>query len=214
MATINGMYIFVTGEEMDFGVEVTEHPVESGVAISDHVKRKGITLSLKGEIVGKNANNIRAQLMKLHQNGGVCKYSGRTTLNNCLIASFSTSHPNTIWGGCEFAITLKEIRTAAASYAATTTTTKKTKSTKKSGTQQKTPKSKETYVYHTVKKGDCVWNLVASSKGPYKSLKRPAIKGKNYNACNWVMAMNQSAFSRKGDFGTLKIGKKIIVGMR
>ncbi len=212
MAKINGLYIFIQEESRNFGVEVTEHAVETGVDITDHVKRNPVTISLTGEIVGKNAASVQSKIQKMHQSGTLCKYVGRTTLSNCLITEFSTGHPNTIWGGCSFSMTLKEVRTASTSYKKATTT--KTKTTKKTGTQQKTTKSKVVNVYHKVKKGDTVWALVAASKAPYKSLKRPAINGKSYSACNWVMAKNPSAFSRKGDFGTLQIGKQLIVGQR
>ena len=211
MATINGLYIFVEEENLAYGVEATEHTVETGIAISDHVKRNAITLSITGEIVGKNANNVLAQLKKANHGGTVCKYVGRISLSNCLIIDFATTQNQSISGGYAFSMTLREIRTASTSYKKTT---QKTQSTKKTGTQQKVTKSTVTYVYHTVKKGDCVWNLVAAAKAPYKNLKRPAINGKNYSACDWVMAKNPSAFSRKGDFGTLQIGKKLIVGQR
>lgn len=203
MATINGLYIFVLDEDMTYGVSVTEHTVETGIEISDHVKRKGVTLSITGEIVGKNAASVLAKIKTMHQSGTLCKYVGRTALSNCVIAELSTSHPHTIWGGCEFSMTLKEIRTASTSYKKTAT--QKTKQTKKTGTQQVKAQSKKTYVYHTVKKGDTIWALVASSKAPYK---------KYGLSCDEVMKLNPSAFSRKGDFRTLQIGKKIIVGVR
>ena len=210
MSTLNGLYIFVSDEQKSYSVNVTEHPVEKGIDVTDHVKNNGVTLNLTGEIVGKNADSVLSKIRKMQTSGTLCNYSGRTILSNCLIVEFSTSHPNTIWGGCEFSMTLKEIRTASTSYK----TGKKTKTTKKTGTQQKTPKSKVVDVYHTVKKGDTVWALVASSKAPYKNLNRPAINGTTYSACDWVMAKNPNAFSRKNDFGTLQIGKKLIVGQR
>lgn len=201
MATINGLYVFVESEDLSYGVDVAEHTVESGIEISDHVKRKAITLSISGEIVGKNAASITSKLKQMHQNGVVCRYSGRTNLSNCLIADFSTSYTHNIWGGCEFSMTLREVRTAKTSYVKNN----KNKDTTKTGTQQTTSKSKSEYVYHTVKKGDCVWALVAAPKAPYK---------KYGMSCDEVMNLNPSAFSRKGDFRTLQIGKKIIVGKR
>lgn len=220
MATINGLYVFVESEDVSYGVNVTEHTVESGIAISDHVKKNAIEISISGEIVGKkvkngnavtyqNASSVLGKLREMHHKGTVCKYAGRVSLSNCLITDFSVGTSADIWGGYSFSMTLKQIRTAKTSYKAP-----KTKDTKKTGTQQKETKSKETNVYHKVKKGDTVWALVAASKAPYKSLKRPAINGKKYSACDWVMAKNPSAFSRKGDFGTLQIGKKLIVGER
>lgn len=69
------------------------------------------------------------------------------------------------------------------------------------GTQQvKNGKGKA--VYHTVKKGDTVYNLVNKN---YKSL------GKSVK---WVISNNPKAFSRKGDPTTLKVGTKLIVGYK
>lgn len=206
MATLNGMYIFVSDEDTTYGVDVTEHTVEQGIEISDHVRKKAITISLSGEIVGKNAASTLSKIRAAHQSGAVCKYAGRVTLSNCLIVDLSISTPNTVWGGYEFSMVLKQIRTAKTSY--------KASAAKKTTTQQSKSKSTAAYVYHTVKAGDCVWNLVAASNAPYKNLKRPAINGKSYSACDWVMQMNQSAFSRKGDFRTLQIGKKLKMGVR
>lgn len=211
MALLNNMYIFVIDEDVSYGVEATSHPVEYGIDITDHVRRKPCTVSLSGEIVGKNASNIMKSIVAIHQKGALCKYVGRTSISNCIIEDFSTSHPYDVWGGCKFSMKLKEIRTAGRGA-----TSKKlvVKVTVKAGTQQVTSKSSTNYVTHTVKKGDCVWNLVAASNAPYKNLKRPAINGKSYSACDWVMQMNQSAFSRKGDFRTLQVGKKLKVGVR
>lgn len=208
MATINNISIFVESEEVSYGVEATSHPVEYGIDITDHVRRKPCTLSLSGEIVGNNASNKTKTIIALHQKGALCRYSGRTFLSNCIIEDFSISNTYDIWGGCKFSMVLKEIRTAGAAY------NSKTKATTKAGTQQVKSGSTSSYVIHTVKKGDCVWNLVAASKAPYKNLKRPAIDGKTYSACDWVMKMNPNAFSRKGDFRTLQINAKLIVGCR
>lgn len=70
-----------------------------------------------------------------------------------------------------------------------------------SGTQQVTNGSKKA-VYHTVKKGECVYNLVTKN---YKEL------GKS---CQWVIDNNPSAFSKKGDPKTLKIGAKLLMGYK
>lgn len=202
MASINGLYVFVIDEEVSHSIEVTEHAVENGIDISDHTKRKAVELNISGEIVGRNAASVMSRLQSMQQSATLCHYAGRTSLSNCLITQFSTSHPHTIWGGCEFSMTLKEIRTASTSYKKPAT---QKKQTKKTGTQQVKKTSKVTYVYHTVKKGDTIWALVASSKAPYK---------KYGLSCDEVMKLNPSAFSRKGDFTTLQIGKKIIVGKR
>ena len=211
MAKLNGLYIFVVDEDVSRSIEVTEHAVENGIDISDHTKRKAVELSISGEIVGKNAVSVLNRLRTMQQSATLCRYVGRTTLSNCLITQFNTSHPHTVWGGCKFNMTLKEIRTASTSYTKPAT---QEKQTKKTGTQQIQKTSKVTFVYHTVKKGDTVWNLVAAANAPYRNLKRSEINGKSLSACDWVMAKNPSAFSKKNDFGTLQIGKSIIVGQR
>lgn len=195
MAKINGIYVFVKDENKSFGVQATEHPVESGIDITDHVKRNPITMSISGEIVGENASSVMSKLKQIHQSGTFVKYVGRTTLNNCIITDFSTSHPHNIWGGCSFAMTLKEIRVASTSY----------KKKKDTGNQQPVKKSEEEWVYHTVKSGDCVWNLVAAKNAPYKQYGM---------TCDEIMALNPDAFSRPGDFRTLQVGAKLKMGKR
>lgn len=195
MAKLNGIKIFVTSENVDYGVEVTEHTTETGVPLSDHVKRNAITLSISGEIVGRDASSVVQKIRKMQRKGATCKYTGRVSLSKCAITSFSTSYSSDIWGGCEFSMTLKEVRTAKTSYGAT----------KSKSTQQRTKRSKAEFVYHTVKKGDCVWNLVAAPNAPYKQ----------YGwSCSKVMRKNPDAFSRRGDFRTLIIGYKLKVGKR
>lgn len=200
MATINGLYVFVESEDYSYNVEIPEHTVETGVDISDHVQRKATTLSIVGEIVGDSSELIKTSLRTMQQKGVLCTFVGRNTLTNCLIVDFTPTYNVDIWGGCGFSMTLKEVRTASSSYKTTTT-----KDTKKTGTQQVVKRSKEKYVYHTVKKGDCVWALVAGPNAPYK---------KYGLTCEEVMELCQSAFSRKGDFRTLQIGARIIVGKR
>ena len=119
------------------------------------------------------------------------------------IQSFSEDYVHTNSGGCDFDMTLKEVRIAKTAYVP-----KKKTTVKNTGTQQ-VQKSTQTKVYHTVKKGDNVWKLISTT---YKSL-YPKYS-KKMDKCNWVMAQNPKAFSRKGDFGTLKIGAKLYIGYR
>lgn len=201
MATINGMYIFVQTEDYAYNVDVTEHPVESGIDFTDHVQAKATTLSITGEIVGESSETIKTKLKQMEHTGTICKFVGRNTLANCVITGFTPTYTVDIWGGCGFSMTLREVRTGSTSF----TGTGKTKETKITGTQQVTQKSTVEEVYHTVKKGDTIWALVAAPNAPYK---------KYGMTCDEVMKLNPSAFSRPGDFGTLQIGKKIIVGKK
>lgn len=201
MAYINGIYVFVESEEISYGVEATSHPVEEGIDITDNIKKKARTITLSGEIVEKVGIDIlpkKARLLDLHQRGALVTYVGRTVLNNCIIEDISLTNTYDVWGASKCSITLKEIRTAKSAV-------KDKDGVTKSGTQQTKKNSSGEWVYHTVKKGDCVWALVAAPNAPYKS----------YGAtCAQVMAWNPTAFSRKGDFRTLQIGKRIKVGKR
>lgn len=76
-----------------------------------------------------------------------------------------------------------------------------TKAKSNAGTQQTTKGTKKP-VYHTVKKGETVYNLVNKN---YKSL------GKSVS---WVINNNPKAFSKKGDARTLKIGAKLLMGYK
>lgn len=79
--------------------------------------------------------------------------------------------------------------------------TSSTKSKTKAGTQQ-VKNGKNTAVYHKVRKGDKVYNLVNKK---YKSL------GKSVS---WVINNNPKCFSRKGDPKTLIVGKKLLMGYK
>jgi hypothetical protein len=204
MALINNLYVFVEDENLNEDVESTTHPVEKGSNITDHTQRMPVQLSISGKIVdvkGQKASDILSKIKQLKNSGSLITYSGRNALSNMQIQSFSTSHPNTNWGGCNFDMTLKEVRIAKPAYTA--------QKKKNSGGTQQVDKGENKNVYHTVKKGDCIWNLVTKQ---YKSLEPKY--SKIMDKCNWVLKQNPSAFSRKGDFTTLQIGKKILIGYR
>lgn len=74
--------------------------------------------------------------------------------------------------------------------------------TKKSSGTKQVNSGKGKAVYHVVKKGNTVYNLVNKN---YKSL------GKSVS---WVISNNPKAFSRKNDPKTLKIGVKLLMGYK
>lgn len=80
-------------------------------------------------------------------------------------------------------------------------TTNSTSAKSNAGTQQ-VSNGTGNAVYHTVKKGETVYNLVNKN---YKSL------GKSVQ---WVIDNNPKAFSRKGDARTLQIGAKLLMGYK
>lgn len=282
MALLNNLYIFVESEDAKYDIESSTHPVEKGIELTDSIRKKPISISLTGKIVDTGnvkASEILSKIKKLQSSGSLVKYSGRNIVNNLQIQSFNTSHPNTVWGGCDFDMELKEVRIAKSSYNPSAQSTAKAnttapigvgsivvfkggnvykssdaktaaakrgrstckvtiinerswsihdyhlistdggkvygwvdksniegtsanvKSTTASGTQQ-VSNGDSNAVYHTVKKGECVYNLVTKN---YKNL------GKS---CQWVIDNNPSAFSRKGDPKTLKIGARLLMGYK
>lgn len=216
MALINGIYIFVEDENVNRAVDISSHPVESGIDISDTAKRKATTASLSGKIVNSptgSASSVISRLEQLKNSGGLIKYVGRNVLDKMLITSFDTSHPNTVWGGAEFSIELQEVRIVGSAYVAP----KIDESSVKNGGEQQVSQGEGNAVWYTVKKGDCVWNLVTKK---YPQLSQYDTNGKKVESkntmdtCKWVMQQNPDAFSRKGDFGTLQIGQKILLGYK
>ena len=206
MALINNNWVWVENEDIVNAVESSSHPVESGEPITDHVQKQPVELSISGKIVNHGsvkAADIVSKIEGLQESGSLITYVGRNTLSNMLIQSFSKTYVHTNWGGCDFSMTLKEVRTAKTAYVATTKA-----GVTNTGTQQ-VKKSTQTKVYHTVKKGDTIWTLVTTK---YKSL-YPKYSN-TMSKCNWVMQQNPKAFSRAGDFRTLQIGKKIYIGYR
>lgn len=215
MALINGLPIFVDDEEIAEDVECSSHPVETGIETTDTIKRTAMELSISGTIadctvgnVFKSASDIRDQLRNLKNTGAIVTYNADDGLiSSVQIRNFSSRRTPNAVGAYIFDMTLKEFRGVKNSYV---------EPVKDGGKQQVDTEKKDSgeEVWHTVKKGDCVAALVAEPKAPYKSLTRDGAKSGYWGACNWVMEKNPSAFSRKGDFRTLQIGKKILVGTK
>lgn len=217
MAWLNDIYIHVTDESVSFESEVSSHPVESGADITDNIKRGAAKLSISGKIVdyfdGSKwiaASDVLARIKGLQNNAQFVTFSGRNISYNLQITSLTTGHPNTISGGADFDMELQEIRIATNSYVEPV----KVSSAIENGGTKQVEKADNNAIYHTVKRGDCVWNLVAKSNAPYKSLSRPNAETSLMGQCNWVLKENPTAFSRQNDFGTLQVGAKILVGYR
>ena len=206
MALLNNIYVFCEQESVDYSGESTSHPVEKGIELTDHYRRSPIELSISGKIVDnkkEKAKDILNKLIKLKNEGSLIKYVGCISLGNMQIQSISVTSAYTNWGGYDVDLSLKEIRVAKSAYDAA-------KSAKLAAQAAQTKKGNNKWIYHTVVKGDCLWNLVIV--GPYKNLK-PSYS-KPMDKCAYIRDINSSAFSRPKDYRTLQIGKKIKVGYR
>lgn len=170
MALLNNYYIFVKDESLKRGVSVTKHPIEKGLDITDNVKREPVVISIKGEIVGQNAAQVLEKLTAIHQKGEYVKYIGRNILGNAIITDFDTDHPNTIWGGCAFTMTIEEIRIA------TKPLIVRRVSVKKQVTQSSNSSAGRKY---TVKRGDTLWAIAKKYYG--SGAKYPKIVEANKN---------------------------------
>lgn len=174
MALINGIYVFVQDETVDYSVEISSHPVEKGIDISDHARTQPYVINLSGEIVGTDAAQKRAQVEALLTQKALITYQGRNVKYNGMIETFSTGHPNTIYGGCSFEMTIKEIRVAnSGGYIGNTTPTQTSttplKDTQHAGTQSvdKQNSNEETY---TLKNGDSVYDQSLNTSNSYANV--------------------------------------------
>ena len=205
MALINNIYVHVVDEQVSRNISSTDHPAEKGIDITDNIKRQPVSLSISGKIVDTDelkSNEILTKLYNLQNSGSLITYSGRNLLKNMQIQSFSSTHLYTNAGGLDFDMELKEVRIAQNSYVANNNDNKgKVKNEEKAGTQQ-INKGNGNAIYHVVKKGDTVYNLVNTN---YKELG---------SSVQWVIDNNVNAFSKKGDPTTLKIGVKLLMGYR
>lgn len=119
MALLNNIYIFVTDEQMNRGIDSTTHPVEQGIEISSTIRNKPLTISLSGKIVDvgdTKASEIISKIDNLRKKGSLIKYVGRNIASNMQIQSFNSTHPNTNAGGADFDMELKEVRIAKSAY--------------------------------------------------------------------------------------------------
>ncbi len=109
MALLGDLYVFVIDEEMDSPVNISTHPVERGTQLTDHVQAAPATLVINGELFGEESAE---QIRRWQRDGYVLSYIGRNIFPQAQIKSFSCRYTHRIAGGCEFSLTLQEVRVA------------------------------------------------------------------------------------------------------
>lgn len=175
MALLNNLYIFVEKESVGRSVQSTSHSVEKGIDITDSIQKQPIELSISGKIVNSGnheAAYILSEIISLQNSGSLITYEGRNVIKNLQIQSFDTDHPNTVWGGMEFSMKLKEVRIAQPSYKKKTS--KSSKSAKSTESAKKTQAAKKSNP--VLKKGATVvfkgGNVYISSSASTPAAKR------------------------------------------
>lgn len=132
------------------------------------------------------------------KSGALVIYEGRNYLANYQIRSFNSEHPNTVTGGADFSMTLREFKGAANSY------------TGANGGVQQISQGDNSEIWYEVQLGDSLYNLIAE----YRNLKRDPIDGTAYTTIDWIMQKNPHAFDNPNDCTTLKAYEKILLGYR
>lgn len=157
MAFINDSYLFVISEDVSRNIEVSNHPVEEGLDLTDCVRQSPLILSLTGEIVGDDYEDVVSELERLQKSGELVEYIGVNALSDALVTRFNTTHTGGIRGGCEFTMELKEVRIASSPFAA---------GSGNSGTQQVEESASESSTRtHTVRQGECLWKIAQAYYG-------------------------------------------------
>lgn len=205
MALLNGLYIFVKDEEVSHNITSVTHPVEEGIDFTDHVIEEAQEISISGKIVGTGAAAKISAIKQMQKKGTLVNYIGRNYANNYQIITFNTSHPNTVAGGCDFDMTLREVRIAKSPYKVdkTTASSKKTaiKSITKTGMQQRQTNSTAEGIYHVVKRGETAYSIAQKYNSKGATMKK-------------IMDDNPNAPKVAGDWTTLQVGTKLFVAYR
>lgn len=204
MATLDGMYLFVKDESLDYTVTPATHPVERGVDITDHIHPQPKTLNLNGQIVGASAENTRGELVHRMNLGLTVKYAGRNIFTGAQIISFSTTSTNTVWGGYEFTMQLKEVRTAYPAYTNENDGRLLTGSLDDVGVQQITNVPLPRQRYHTVKRGQRLLDIARlyRQNGATESTIKALNSGKG----------SIFAAGKSGDWNNLAPGANLLIG--
>lgn len=155
IATIDGLYVFVEKEDINYQMNITENPVEQGVSLSDHAEREPLSFSISGMLLDDERTTAYEQYTKLRNWQLACKqvkFVGRNVFTG-VITDISKSNDYTVENGAPVTITMKEIRIANSPY--------QTGSTQNVVQKQVANTNGDMTVWHTVKSGE---NLILIAK--------------------------------------------------
>ena len=157
-ATIDGLYIFIEKEDINYKMNVTTNPTEQGIDLTDHSEREPLELSLSGMLLDDERTTAHEQYTKFRNWQLACKqvkYVGRNVFTG-VITDISKSNDYTVENGAPVTITMKEIRIANSPY--------QTGSTQNVVQKQVANTNGDMTVWHTVKSGENL-TLIAKKYG-------------------------------------------------
>lgn len=163
MAMLGGYEIHVISETPDYGVNITQYPVEDDINLTDHVERLPTVMTIIGRILGPEASNIREKLKEAMYSGKRLDYIGRNAFRQVLIASIETEHDHEVANGYRFTMTLQQVRIAKPSYAPFLNDPimmSQVKPTTSAGRQQvadKPPAGRQQF--HTIRRGETFYSI-------------------------------------------------------
>lgn len=158
MATIDGLYIFIEKEDINFKMNITSNPTERGIDLTDHSEREPLEFSISGMLLDNERTTAYEQYSKLRNWQLACKqvkFVGRNVFTG-VITDIRKSNDYTVGNGAPVTISMKEIRIANSPY--------QTGSTQNVVQKQVATTKPVTAVYHTVRKGENL-TLIAKKYG-------------------------------------------------
>lgn len=158
MALIDGLYIFVESENINYKMNITSNQVEQGISLTDHAEREPLEFSISGMLLDSEKSSAYEQYTKLRNWQLACKqvkYVGRNVFTG-VITDISKSNDYTVGNGAPVTINMKEIRIANTPY--------QTGSTQNVVQKQVATTKSVTTVYHSTKKGENL-TLIAKKYG-------------------------------------------------
>ena len=202
MALINNIYVLVEDEDFENNVETVSHPTETGFPISDSIRKQPISLNISGKIADTEnltAKQAVAKIKALQKAGSLIKYVGQAgTFSNLHIESFNDSYNNKNYGGADFSMSLKEIRTVKSAYVAPKAVISKVASTPKKISVGDTVRFLGGYVYvssdankYAAKRGASTCRVtkissLANAKHKYHLISKDCKYGSSNYVFGWV----------------------------
>ena len=166
MALINGVYVFVKEESIDRKMTISEHALESGTNLCDNIRGEPDVLHISGAIVGEDFSDRLYLLCTYMASGIVVRYEGRYVMRNALIQTITTRYLNTVWGGCEFDMTIRGIYVVRNTFEVGMYSGPLRVETTRQNGMKEIQHLEDTHIrFHVMRAGESIWYLAEEYKG-------------------------------------------------